>query len=86
MTSVRCYKFIDNMTLEKLFFNNYKIIEYIDEGGFSKVYQIVKLSNNLNYIVKMMEIDGTNNTDETINEEIKILSITNMDAILKMDI
>lgn len=72
------------MTLEKLFFNNYKIIEYIDEGGFSKVYQIVKLSNNLNYIVKMMEIDGTNNTDETINEEIKILSITNNSKIIKL--
>lgn len=70
--------------LDEIFNKNYKILNLIDKGSFSEVFEIINLKNNLIFIVKVMIVDEILNTIETVNDEIKILSSMNNDYIIKL--
>jgi len=80
---IKTYSCSDDI-LDEIFNKKYKILNLIDKGSFSQVFEIVNLKNNLNYVVKIMLIDNDLNTRETIYDEIKILSKLNSPYIIKL--
>ena len=51
--------------------NKYKIIDYLNKGGFSKVYLVEDIDTNKKYAAKLLNMEKVNETN--FKKEIQIL-------------
>ena len=64
--------------------NNYKIIKFLNEGSFGKIYLVEKLNNNKKYALKSISLLNIDRYQKlSILLEIKILLINNSEYLLK---